>query len=58
MNDIWQTLEERTRTWHALQRQRLADAIWQDFVSVRFGRTGDQRALDYIRPYLNHADKS
>ena len=57
MKDMWNTLEERTRAWHALGRQGLADAIWADFVSVRFGRTGDPRALEYLYPYLNHADK-
>jgi len=55
MKDILDTLEERTRAWHALGRQGLADAIWADYVSIRFGRTGDPRALDYLYPYLNHA---
>jgi len=54
---MWNTLEERTRAWHALGRQGLADAIWADYVSVGFSRTGDPRALEYLYPYLNHADK-
>ena len=57
MKDIWAILEERTRTWGALGRQGLADAIWYDYVSLRFGRTGDPRALEYLYPYLNHAYK-
>ena len=57
MEDVFNVLEERTRTWHALQRQGLADEIWQDYVSVRFGRTGDPRGLEYLYPYLNHADR-
>lgn len=57
MADLWTALEERTRTWDALGRQRLADATWQDYVSIRFGRTGNPRALDYLYPYLNHGDK-
>jgi len=55
MQDLWHALEERTRAWHALQRQGLADAVWEDYVSIRFGRTGDPRALEYLYPYLNHA---
>ena len=57
MKDIWHALEERTRAWHALERQGLADAIWVDYVSTRFGRTGDPRALEYLYPYLNHAHR-
>jgi hypothetical protein len=57
MKDIWAILEERTRTWGALGRQGLADAIWGDYVSLRFWRTGDPRALEYLFPYLNHAYK-
>jgi len=57
MKDIWQALEERTRAWDALGRQGLADAIWADYVSMRFGRTGDPRALEYLYPYLNHANQ-
>ena len=57
MKDIWNVLEERTRTWEALGRQGLADTIWADYVSVRFGRTGNPRALEYLYPYLNHAQK-
>jgi hypothetical protein len=57
MTDVWHALEERTRAWDALGRQGLADAIWADYVSLRFGRTGDPRALEYLYPYLNHADQ-
>ncbi len=57
MKDMWNTLEKRTRAWNALERQGLAGAIWADYVLVRFGRTGDPRALEYLYPYLNHADK-
>ena len=55
MKDMWHALEERTRAWNALQRQGVADAIWEDYVSFRFGRTGDPRALEYLYPYANHA---
>ena len=55
--DMWKTLEAQTCAWNALDRQGLADAIWEDFVSVRFGRTGDTRALEYLYPYLNRADR-
>ena len=55
MKDVWNALEERTRAWDALGRQGLADAVWEDYVTLRFGRTGDPRALDYLYPYLNHA---
>jgi hypothetical protein len=57
MQDLWRALEERTRAWDALHRQGVADAVWQDYVSIRFRRTGDMRALDYLYPYLNHADQ-
>jgi HEAT repeat protein len=57
MKDLWMALEERTRTWDALRRQGLADSVWRDYVSVRFRRTGDPRALEYLYPYLNHADQ-
>jgi len=57
MKDIWNALEERTRTWQALGRQGLADALWADYVSTRFGRTGNPHALEYLYPYLNHADR-
>jgi hypothetical protein len=57
MKDLWKALEEQSRAWNTLARQGLADAIWADYVSVRFGRTGDPRALDYLYPYLNNADK-
>jgi len=57
MTDIWTLLEERTRAWHALGRQGLADAIWADTVAVRFGRSGDPRALEFLYPYLNHAQR-
>ncbi|MFB3910139.1 MAG: hypothetical protein ACE15D_17260 [Candidatus Eisenbacteria bacterium] len=58
MRDVWVVLEERTRDWDALGRQRLASAIWEDYVSIRFGRTADARALEYLYPYLNNADRS
>jgi hypothetical protein len=57
MADLWTALEERTRAWTALGRQGLADAIWADYVSLRYGRTGDPHALEYLYPYLNHADR-
>jgi hypothetical protein len=57
MKDIWNVLEEQTRTWNALERQGLADAIWSDYVSIKFGHTGNPHALEYLYPYLNHADK-
>lgn len=57
MKDIWNILEERTRTWGALGRQGLADAVWGDYVPLRFSRTADPRALEYLYPYLNHAYK-
>jgi HEAT repeat protein len=57
MTDIWNLLEKRTRAWHALGRQGLADAIWADYVSLRFGRTGNPLALEYLYPYLNHAQR-
>ena len=57
MKDLWHALEERTRAWDALSRQGLADAIWEDYVSIRFARTGDPRALQYLYPYLNHASR-
>jgi len=57
MKNMWNTLEERTRTWGAIERQGLAAAIWEDYVSIRFGCTGDPRALEYLYPYLNNVDK-
>jgi hypothetical protein len=57
MADIWALLEQRSRAWHTLDRQGLADAIWADYVWFRFGRTGDPRALEYLYPYLNHAER-
>lgn len=58
MRDLLNVIEERTRTWNALSRQTLADEVWADYVSIRFRRTGDPRALQYLYPYLNHADRS
>lgn len=55
MKDIWTTLEERSRTWPALDRQTLADGIWADYVAVRFARTGDAQALQFLYPYLNRS---
>jgi len=57
MKDIWNTLADRTKAWSALGRQGLADAVWADYVSFRFSRTGDPQALEYLYPYLNHARK-
>ncbi len=57
MKDMWTALEERTRAWHALDRQGLADAVWADYVAARFARSGDPRALQFLYPYLNHADR-
>jgi HEAT repeat protein len=57
MRDLLNVIEERTRAWDALSRQTLADHVWADYVSVRFRRTGDPRALQYLYPYLNHADR-
>jgi len=57
MQDLWHALEERSRAWDALSRQGLADAVWEDYVTFRFGRTGDPRALAYLYPYLNHASR-
>ena len=55
MADLLKTLEEQTRTWHAISRQGLADAIWFHYVRARFRQTGDPRALEYLYPYLNNA---
>jgi hypothetical protein len=55
MKDIWTALEERSRTWPALDRQALADGIWADYVAVRFARTGDAQALQFLYPYLNRS---
>lgn len=55
MADLLKTLEEQSRTWHAISRQGLADAIWFHYVRARFKRTGDTRALEYLYPYLNNA---
>jgi len=57
VKSIWNVLEERTRTWNALERQSLADAVWADCVTLRFGGTGDPRALEYLYPYLNDASE-
>ena len=58
MNDMWTALEEHTHAWRALDRQGLADAVWADYVSVRFGRSGDGRALEFLYPYLMRGDRS
>lgn len=55
MNDLWNTLEQQSRDWSAIRRQGLADAIWAPYVQVRFRRTGDPRALEYLYPYLSNA---
>ena len=57
MQDLWHALEERSRAWDALSRQGLADAVWEDYVTFRFGRTGDPGVLAYLYPYLNHANR-
>jgi len=57
MRSMWQALEERTRAWDAMRRQGLAEAVWADYVTVRFLGTGDPRALEYLYPYLNDADE-
>ena len=38
-----------------ISRQGLVDSIWLHYVTARFGRTGDPRALDYLYPYLAKA---
>jgi len=58
MKDMWTALEEHTRAWHALDRQGLADAVWADYVTARFSRTGDARALPFLYPYLNRGDSN
>jgi len=58
MTDLWTALEQRSRDWAAMDRQNLADVVWDLYVPARFGRTGDPRALDYLYPYLNHADRA
>ena len=57
MQDLWTALEEHTRAWRALDRQAVADAIWCGYVSARFARTGDERALTFLYPYLNRGDR-
>lgn len=52
MNDLWKHLEEQSRSWDELNRQGLAGAIWSDYVTARFRRTGDPGALKYLYPYL------
>ncbi len=55
IQSTWQVLEEKTRAWSVLNRQTVADAIWEDYVRVRFARSGDARAIQFLAPYLNHA---
>ena len=55
MSDLWRTLEERSSNWNVISRQGLVDSIWLHYVTARFGRTGDPRALDYLYPYLGKA---
>jgi hypothetical protein len=57
MTDLWTALEEHSRSWSPMDRQSLANKIWDLYVTARFARTGDVRALDYLYPYLNHADR-
>jgi HEAT repeat protein len=56
MRDIWATLSERTQDWRALDRQNLASSLWAPYVTARFARTGDRRALEFLYPYLSHCD--
>ncbi len=55
MSDLWRTLEERSANWNVISRQGLVDSVWLHYVTARFGRTGDPRALDYLYPYLAKA---
>ena len=55
MKDMWTDLAEGTHAWQALDRQILADAVWGPYVTARFARTGDPRALEYLYPYLNRS---
>lgn len=56
MRDIWATLSERTQGWRALERQGVASSLWTPYVTARFARTGDRRALEFLYPYLSHCD--
>jgi hypothetical protein len=56
MQDLWTNLAERTQSWQALGRQHLADAIWAPYVISRFERTGDERALQFVYPYLKSTE--
>ena len=56
MRDIWATLGERTQDWRALDRQSVASSLWAPYVTARFARTGDKRALEFLYPYLSHSD--
>ena len=57
MSDMWKALEEHTRAWRDRERQAVADTVWGDYVTARFSRTGDRRALQFLYPYLNRADR-
>jgi hypothetical protein len=57
MTNLWTRLENQTQGWLALDRQGLVDAIWHDYVLVRFARSGEARALELLYPYLNHAER-
>jgi len=56
MRDIWETLSNRTQDWRALDRQSVASSLWSPYVTARFARTGDRRALEFLYPYLSHCD--
>ncbi len=58
MKTMWRALEEHTHVWHALDREGLADAVWSDYVSARFSRSGDARALAFLYPYVNRGDRN
>ena len=55
-NALWKNLEEQSRTWDALTRQGLANAIWADYVTARFRRTGDPRTLDALTYFTRNPD--
>ncbi len=57
MSDMWKMLEEHTRAWRDRERQAVADTVWSDYVTARFSRTGDRRALEFLYPYMNRADR-
>ena len=58
MDGIWDALAEKSRSMKALNRQGMADAIWPYFLLARYAKTGQAESLDFLIPYLQHADKS